>query len=185
MTSPDFYNPFRYFYEVVRAIFSSFPKLVIFSLCVSSISSLNFLTNSSRYTLRNVARCWTYETSVLVDTDIANDLPMTEYYEYFSPDYKLHPETSSRQENVNSKQYLELIVKHTYDNLKMIQHSPSVQMQDVPGDLLPNTEAEMMDDLDPDIRISQLEDDKKIDPPNEFYEDEIDQDKTSETEHVT
>ena len=27
------------------------------------------------YTVRNVARCWTHETSVLVDEDISNDLP--------------------------------------------------------------------------------------------------------------
>ena len=27
------------------------------------------------YTVRNVARCWTYETSVLIDEDIPNDIP--------------------------------------------------------------------------------------------------------------
>ena len=27
------------------------------------------------YTVRNVARCWTYETSLLLDTDISNELP--------------------------------------------------------------------------------------------------------------
>ena len=27
------------------------------------------------YTVRNVARCWTHETSVLVDEDISNDIP--------------------------------------------------------------------------------------------------------------
>jgi len=27
------------------------------------------------YTLRNVARCWCYETSVLIGEEISNDLP--------------------------------------------------------------------------------------------------------------
>ena len=27
------------------------------------------------YTVRNVARCWTYETSVLLDMDIGNEIP--------------------------------------------------------------------------------------------------------------
>ena len=29
------------------------------------------------YTVRNVARCWTYETSLLVDEQISNELPYT------------------------------------------------------------------------------------------------------------
>ena len=29
------------------------------------------------YTVRNVARCWTYETALLLDSDINNELPYT------------------------------------------------------------------------------------------------------------
>lgn len=47
-----------------------------------------------RYTLRNVARCWTYETSLLVDENISNELPYTEYLEFFAPDFTLHPDIS-------------------------------------------------------------------------------------------
>lgn len=138
-----------------------------------------------RYTLRNVARCWTYETSLLVDEEIDNQLPQNDYYAYFAPDYKLHPEIVTRQENANSKQYLELIVKHTIDNLKMVQNSPSVQMHDIPGDLIASSDGAMIDDSDPDVRGSQLEEDKKVDPPNEFYSDEQDQDKNSTAEEIT
>lgn len=28
------------------------------------------------YTVRNVARCWTYETSIIVDENLNNELPM-------------------------------------------------------------------------------------------------------------
>ncbi len=44
------------------------------------------------YTIRNVARCWAYETSVLLDNDIPDDanIPPNDFYEYYAPDYKLH-----------------------------------------------------------------------------------------------
>ena len=29
------------------------------------------------YTVKNVARCWTYETALLLDSDISNELPYT------------------------------------------------------------------------------------------------------------
>lgn len=35
------------------------------------------------YTIRNVARCWTYETAVALDTEIPNELPYNDYFEYF------------------------------------------------------------------------------------------------------
>lgn len=133
------------------------------------------------YTLRNVARCWTYETSLLVDEQISNELPYNEYLEYFAPDFTLHPEVVTRQENANTKFYLEAITRHVYDNLKMIQHSPSVQMQDVPGDLIQTDESAMMDELDPDVRVSQLEEDRRVEPPNEFYNGDKDQDKPDDS----
>lgn len=37
------------------------------------------------YTIRNVSRCWTYETSVALGTEIANELPYNDYFEYFGP----------------------------------------------------------------------------------------------------
>ena len=33
------------------------------------------------YTVRNVARCWTHETAVCVDTELPDDLPFNEYLE--------------------------------------------------------------------------------------------------------
>ena len=62
------------------------------------------------YTVRNVARCWTYETSVILDTEVSNDLPFNDYFEYFSPDFQLVPDSlPPRYENLNSKQQLENI----------------------------------------------------------------------------
>lgn len=42
------------------------------------------------YTIRNVARCWAYETSVLLDTDISNKIPFHDYYDYYKPGHELH-----------------------------------------------------------------------------------------------
>jgi hypothetical protein len=37
------------------------------------------------YTIRNVARCWAYETGVLLDChrDMADDVPYNDYFDYF------------------------------------------------------------------------------------------------------
>jgi len=44
------------------------------------------------YTIKNVARCWTYETAVCLEmeNDISEDLPPNDYYEHYNPDFKLH-----------------------------------------------------------------------------------------------
>ena len=100
------------------------------------------------YTVRNVARCWAYETSICVDQDLSNELPFdTEYYEYFSPDFNLHPETNLRQENANSKAYLESIVETTQNHLKIVAHAPSVQMQDVPKTFERSNGTETFDEM--------------------------------------
>ncbi|XP_072934589.1 histone deacetylase 3 [Epargyreus clarus] len=148
--------------------------------CVKFVKNLNVPTlvvGGGGYTLRNVARCWTYETSLLVDENISNELPYTEYLEFFAPDFQLHPEINSTT-NANSKQYLDAISKHVYDNLKMCQLSPAVQMTHIPGDFFPE-EYRIKEEPDPDIRISQEEADKMVEPKNEFYDDEKDNDKES------
>lgn len=152
--------------------------------CVKYVKSLNVPTlvvGGGGYTLRNVARCWTYETSLLVDEQISNELPYNEYLEFFAPDLQLHPEINGNSTNANSKQYLEAITKHVYDNLKMCQHSPAVQMSHVPGDFFPE-EYKLKEDLDPDVRISQEEADKTVDAKNEFFEDDKDNEKETVTE---
>lgn len=59
-------------------------------------------------------RCWTYETSILLDTEVNNELPFNDYFEYFGPDFQLHPDFGSKFENMNSKQYLENIKVFIY-----------------------------------------------------------------------
>lgn len=169
--------------------------------CVNFVKNLNVPTlvvGGGGYTLRNVARCWTYETSLLIDEQISNMLPMNDYLEFFAPDFTLHPDIQSGntriQENANSKQYLDLITKHCYDNLKMLQHAPSVQMYNIPGkcktvrsrDLLKNfsnvsedalPEKDIKMEQDKDVRITRDDEDNMVEAKNEFYDGDQDNDK--------
>lgn len=74
-----------------------------------------------------MARCWTYETSIALATEVPNDLPYNDYYEYFGPDFKLHI-SPSNMSNQNTSEYLEKIKTKLFENLRMIPHAPSVQM---------------------------------------------------------
>lgn len=147
--------------------------------CVKFVKDLNVPTlvvGGGGYTLRNVARCWTYETSLLIDEQISNELPMNDYLEFFAPDFTLHPEIQTRTENANSKQYLDAIAKHTYDNLKMCQFAPSVQMYEIPEDALPEQE-KRDEDKDKDVRMTQADEDNAVEAHNEFYDGDKDNDK--------
>jgi hypothetical protein len=99
--------------------------------CVDYVMSFNVPTlvvGGGGYTLRNVPRCWTYETSVILNSPIKvrmsssipslsllppplpskDSLPHNDYYEYFAPDYKLHLPVSN-MENLNTEAHLEEI----------------------------------------------------------------------------
>mmetsp|Transcript_18611 Transcript_18611/g.56182 ORF Transcript_18611/g.56182 Transcript_18611/m.56182 type:complete len:202 (-) Transcript_18611:339-944(-) len=101
------------------------------------------------YTVRNVARCWAYETSVVLGEELAEELPWNDYYEYFAPDFNLHVAPSPTMENANTRQYLENVRQQVFENLKMLQGAPGVQMHAVPHDIAV-TPAE----TDPNVRSS-------------------------------
>lgn len=86
------------------------------------------------YTIRNVSRCWTYETAVALGAEIANELPYNDYFEYFGPDFKLHI-SPSNMSNTNASEYLEKIKNRLFENLRMLPHAPGVQIQ---GEFLSN-----------------------------------------------
>ncbi|KAF8564329.1 hypothetical protein P879_09232 [Paragonimus westermani] len=143
--------------------------------CVEFIRSFPIpllLVGGGGYTIRNVARCWTYETSIALATDVPNDLPYNDYYEYFGPDFKLHI-SPSNMTNQNTPEYLDNIKAKLFENLRMMPHCPSVQMQDIPADGIDVEEHEAVerDSADPDKRISIIDADKAIQPNNEFYDD--------------
>lgn len=107
--------------------------------CVNYVKSFNLPTlilGGGGYTMRNVARTWAYETGQLVGVEMGPDLPFTDYYEYYSPDFELDVKPSN-MDNSNSPEYLEKIKAQVLENLKRTtQHAPSVQMHDVPREPL-------------------------------------------------
>lgn len=82
-------------------------------MCVDFVKSFGkpmLVLGGGGYTIRNVARCWAYETGRLLDLEIADQLPYNDYLEYYAPDYKLHVDKSN-MENQNSSEYLD---KHLF-----------------------------------------------------------------------
>jgi histone deacetylase 1/2 len=137
--------------------------------CVEFMKSFNLpllLLGGGGYTIRNVARAWTYETSIALGVEIPNELPYNDYFEYYGPDFKLHI-SPSNMPNQNANEYLEKIKTKLFENLRLIPHAPGVQMQAIPDDIMnvDEQEAEALDaaeDTNPDKRSSQIAKDKRI-----------------------
>lgn len=93
------------------------------------------------YTVRNVARCWTYETAVLLNKQVPDQLPHTEFDSFFLPSKRLHEPLRPRNgqggrlENQNTRASLEKIRIACLDNLRYLHGAPSVQMHELPPDL--------------------------------------------------
>lgn len=99
--------------------------------CVKYVGSFNIPTlvlGGGGYTLRNVPRCWTYETSVLLGEDIKDALPYNDYFEYFGPDYRLHLPVSN-MENLNSREYLDRTKIELLEILRDVEPVPGAQIQ--------------------------------------------------------
>jgi histone deacetylase 1/2 len=100
---------------------------------VQHVQSYNIPTlvlGGGGYTIRNVARCWAYETAVLLNEDIDNNIPFNDYYEYYAPDFELHLKPDTSMENINHS--LGNIRTELLQQLSDLQGAPSVQMQQVP-----------------------------------------------------
>lgn len=105
--------------------------------CVDYVKGLGvplLVLGGGGYTIRNVARCWAYETATLLghgDT-IDNDIPLNDYYEYYAPDYKLHLIPEVGMENLNGKDSLDAVRTELLQQLQDLQGAPSVAMHQVP-----------------------------------------------------
>lgn len=95
--------------------------------CVAFVKSFNvpvLVLGGGGYTLRNVPRCWAYETAVLLDTPVKDTLPFNDYFEYYGPDYRLHLPVSNMQ-NLNSPKYLEDVTTNVLKILDEVESAPS------------------------------------------------------------
>jgi len=130
---------------------------------VKFVKKFNFpllVTGGGGFTKENVARCWSVETWVLLDTELPNEIPDNDYIKYFAPDYSLKSNLAGNMENLNSKTYLSAIKVQVLENLRAIQHAPSVQMHEVPPDFyVPDIDE---DELNLNERMDQHTQDRQI-----------------------
>lgn len=59
-----------------------------------------------RYTIKNVSRTWAFETSVLLNKEVDNNIPYNNFIEWYAPTYQLHL-VPTNMENKNSREYLD------------------------------------------------------------------------------
>mmetsp|Transcript_46150 Transcript_46150/g.147659 ORF Transcript_46150/g.147659 Transcript_46150/m.147659 type:complete len:429 (+) Transcript_46150:39-1325(+) len=130
------------------------------------------VTGGGGYTKSNVARCWTIETAALVDTKLKDQIPYNDYYEYFQPDYTIKVQPHQVMENLNTKPYLNQIKQQVMEQLRALDHAPSVQMNEAPPDhYIPEYNE---DEDDPDSRYSQRDHDRGVQREDEYYDDDQD-----------
>ncbi|TIB70803.1 histone deacetylase [Wallemia mellicola] len=136
-------------------------KLGVFNLsmkghadCVKFVKAFNLpmiVLGGGGYAVRNVSRTWTYETGLLVDKHLEEDLPFNDYLDYYGPRYKLDvPETN--MENHNTPEYLHDIQTKVFEHLKELPFAPSAQIREVPSDPWPYSD---QSDDELDERISK------------------------------
>ena len=96
----------------------------------------------------NVARCWAYETAVLLDEQLDDQLPYNDYLGYYGPDYRLHLQPSN-MDNYNTPEYLNDLQAHIMDSIRHLPCAPSVQIWRDEGKL--QKILEDSDDSDDDV----------------------------------
>ncbi|KAJ4797264.1 Histone deacetylase [Rhynchospora pubera] len=118
--------------------------------CVRFMRSFNvpmLLLGGGGYTIRNVARCWCYETAVALDTHVEERLPEDDYSGYYGPEFSLFAPPSN-MENLNTKKFLEGMKVKILENLSRLEHAPSVPFHEVENDMDVDEEEEQNDEQD-------------------------------------
>ena len=77
------------------------------------------LIGGGGYTLRNVPRCWAYETSVALGKEIDNEIPEHAFSSYYAPDCRIHQPVSN-MENKNPREHIERVTQQIMENLKQV-----------------------------------------------------------------
>ena len=107
--------------------------------CVNFVSRFDvplLVVGGGGYTVKNVGRCWTYETAVLVGASLPDELPRTIYDPFFrDSQWKLHPPLTGKVDNQNSPASLQRITINIRSKLRYLQGAPSVMMSELPPDL--------------------------------------------------
>ncbi|ORZ08011.1 hypothetical protein BCR41DRAFT_381797 [Lobosporangium transversale] len=140
--------------------------------CVAYVKSFGvpmIVVGGGGYTIRNVARAWTFETAVLLNEQLPEELPFNAYFEYYGPEYRLDV-PASNMKNDNTPEDLHNLKAQIIENLRHIPCAPSVQMQEVPRDYTSSDDEDEDDDFD--VRIPRRLADSRIVPDEELSDSE-------------
>lgn len=151
--------------------------------CVAAVREYGVPTlvlGGGGYTMRNVARCWAYETSLLVGTDVPDELPYNDFFEYYGPDYRLHI-TPSNMENLNDRTYLEHVKATLLRQLDSVESAPGVQINtgatnnQIPKPFSTSDQPTVEDLVGPDGRVKDEMSDRRM-HQSEYFSGEADND---------
>ena len=112
--------------------------------CVEYMKRFNVpmvLLGGGGYTIENVARCWTYETAVMLNQNIGNVIPENnEFSSYYQEDgYKLHfPIKGS--ENLNQQKDIDRLIEIISENIRESEIRPSMAFHYAPKHFLPTND---------------------------------------------
>jgi len=155
--------------------------------CVEYIKSFNvpvLMVGGGGYTVRNVSRCWTYETAIMLGEQIPNELPYTEYMEYFSPEFTLQISPFTTFDNLNTREYLDSVKTRILQNLRDAHGTPQISMSNPPPPPLDPVDPE---EDNAELRMTRMEMDKRRVRDDEFFDtDDVDRavrDPTSSVHH--
>jgi histone deacetylase 1/2 len=98
------------------------------SLCLRHLRSYNvplMVLGGGGYTTKNVAKCWAAETAIAIGEDL-EELPVSEYFEYYSPSYSIKVDASPNKTDRNDRAYLQRTLEKVMHNLSFI-YSPSTE----------------------------------------------------------
>jgi len=148
--------------------------------CVDFVKSFNVPTlvlGGGGYTMRNVARCWTYETSVILNKQIKDELPFNNYFDFFGPDYRLHI-TPSNMENRNSSKFLSGILERLTGILDGLENVPGIQATTLDSSHAPDaptvttSRLQQLEESNPDQRTESAANEAKKQHMAEFLPEE-------------
>lgn len=92
--------------------------------CLKFVKKFNkkmLILGGGGYNIKNVSRCWAYETSILCDLVVNNHIPTDNlYYEYFEPEHVLHPVLQGKFSNLNTRKYLDTVRGFVCENLDKV-----------------------------------------------------------------
>jgi histone deacetylase 1/2 len=119
------------------------------SECVQYMKSFGLplmLLGGGGYKIINVARCWARETGVALGVEMDENLPVSEYDQYYAPEYQLTVHPKATQTDQNSVEYLESLRIAALEHLSHVEPVPSVAFHERPPDAMNEEDLQALGD---------------------------------------